>query len=230
MTDLLPGPAQAAAFGLAVLVLNATPGPDMLLTLSRSVQGGPRAGLATVAGVNAGCVLHTLAAAFGLAALLALVPWAFALLQVLGAAYLAWLGWGLLRQALRPVAAPAPGAAAPPALGPGGAAGAASSRYGADFRAGLLTNVFNPKVALFFLAFLPPFVPAHSPHRTVSFLLLGAWFVLQNLALMSALALLAAQVRRWQTPAFVQRMAAGLGGALFLGLAWRLLAPRGQAA
>jgi threonine/homoserine/homoserine lactone efflux protein len=100
----------------------------------------------------------------------------------------------------------------------------------ADFRAGLWTNVLNPKVLLFFLAFLPPFVPADSPSRTASFLLLGAWFVLQNTLLMSGIAVLAAQARRWQTSGLVRRMAAALGGALFMLLAWRLLAARGPAA
>ncbi len=240
MTDLLPAPGPAAAFALAVLVVNASPGPDMLLTISRSLQGGVRAGLAAMAGVNAGCVLHTLAAAFGLAAVLAVVPLAFSLLQWLGVAYLAWLGIGLLVRAFRPVQpGPEQAAAARPGVATADALPAASTlapqaarRQQAlwpSFRAGLFTNLLNPKVALFFLAFLPPFVPTGSPSRSASFLLLGGWFVLQNTVLMALVAVLAAQLRRWQTSAPLRRAAAGLGGTLFLLLAWRLLTARAQA-
>jgi threonine/homoserine/homoserine lactone efflux protein len=84
-----------------VFVLNATPGVDFLLTVSRTLQGGARAGVAAVAGINAGCVVHALAAAFGLAALLAAIPGAFQIIQWAGAAYLVWLGIGMLRQAWR---------------------------------------------------------------------------------------------------------------------------------
>jgi threonine/homoserine/homoserine lactone efflux protein len=152
-----------------VFVLNATPGVDFLLTVSRTLQGGARAGVAAVAGINAGCVVHALAAAFGLAAVLAVHPGAFQIIQWAGAAYLVWLGLGLLRQAWRA------GGAVAAADGPT----APMRSAWADFRVGLLTNVLNPKVALFFLAFLPQFVPAASPAKTVSFLLLSLWFVLQ---------------------------------------------------
>ncbi len=101
MTGLLPGAAEAAVFATAVFILNATPGVDFLLTVSRTLQGGARAGLAAVAGINTGCVVHALAAAFGLATLLAVNPGAFRLIQWAGAAYLIWLGMGLLREARR---------------------------------------------------------------------------------------------------------------------------------
>ena len=230
MSDLLPGPAQAAAFALAVLVLNATPGVDLLLTLSRSFAGGLRAGLATALGINAGCVLHALAAAFGLATWLALVPGGFLALQWAGAAYLAWLGWGLLRRAWRP---PAPtGSGGPDHAQVAGHEPIAAAPLGLwpEFRRGLLTNLLNPKVALFFLAFLPPFVPAASASRMASFLLLGAWFVLQSTAFLFAVVLLAGRLRRWQTPQSVRRMANALGGTLFMVLAWRVAATKAVAA
>ena len=97
----LPGPRELLLFMGAVLVLNATPGVDFLLTVSRTLQAGARAGAAAALGISAGCVVHALAAAFGLAALLALRPGAFWLIQWAGAAYLAWLGLGLLWQAWR---------------------------------------------------------------------------------------------------------------------------------
>jgi threonine/homoserine/homoserine lactone efflux protein len=210
--SLLPGPAEAAAFALAVLVLNATPGVDFLLTVSRTLQGGVRAGVAAVLGINAGCVVHALAAAFGLAALLAVRPQAFWLIQWAGAAYLVWLGVGMLRSAITP-------GVAPPAV--------ASSEQGrpvwADFRVGLLTNVLNPKVALFFLAFLPQFVPAASSHKTASFLLLGAWFVAQGLLFSLGLVAVAARLGRLQASVQTKRWLNGLGAVLFVGLALRLL-------
>ena len=99
LLNLLPGPTEAAVFATAVFLLNATPGVDFLLTVTRTLQGGARAGVAAALGINAGCVVHALAAAFGLAALLALYPAAFQLIQWAGAAYLVWLGLGMLRKA-----------------------------------------------------------------------------------------------------------------------------------
>ena len=215
MTELLPGPAQAAVFAGAVFILNATPGVDFLLTVTRTLQGGARAGVAAVLGINAGCVLHALAAAFGLAALLALHPQAFVIIQWAGAAYLVWLGLGMLRQAWRM-----------PAAATSAAQGADRRSWAADLRTGFLTNVLNPKVALFFLAFLPQFVPAASPAKTVSFLLLGAWFVLQSLLFSLVLVAVAARLSRLQASPAARRLLNALGGALFMALALRLLGGR----
>jgi threonine/homoserine/homoserine lactone efflux protein len=218
LTGLLPAGDEALLFAAAVFVLNATPGVDLLLTLTRTLAGGARAGFAAALGINAGCVVHALAAAFGLAALLALHPQAFAMLQWAGAAYLVWLGWGLLRQAWRS----APAAAAAAATQP--------RSWAAEFRTGLVTNVLNPKVALFFLAFLPQFVPAGSAHKTTSFLLLGGWFVLQSTLFLLVLVLIAARLSRWQTSARARRVLGGAAGLLFIALALRLLAGKPAAA
>ena len=213
MNDLLPGPTQMLVFAGAVFVLNATPGVDFVLTVSRTLQGGARAGMAAALGIGAGCVAHALAAALGLAALLAVHPQAFAVIQWAGAAYLVWLGLGLLRQAWRGAAGSA--AAAPEV------ATRSRSRW-ADFRTGLLTNLLNPKVALFFLAFLPQFVPPGSAHKTLSFLLLGAWFVVQGTLFLFALVLLAQRLSRLGAGPVVGRWAQAVGGLLFVALAWRL--------
>lgn len=210
---LLPGPAEAALFATAVLVLNATPGVDLLLTVSRTLGGGVRAGVAAALGISAGCVVHALSAAFGLAALLALHPEAFRAIQWAGAAYLAWLGIGLLRAAWR---------AEPPAGNQGAAAGPARGAW-ADFRTGLVTNMLNPKVALFFLAFLPQFVPTDSPSPTASFLLLGAWFVAQGTVFLLALVALAANLRRLSANDRTRRWLQGAGGLLFIVLALRIV-------
>lgn len=210
---LLPGPAEAAAFAAAVFVLNATPGVDFALTVGRTLQAGARAGVAAALGITAGCVVHALAAAFGLAALLALHPAAFTALQWAGAGYLVWLGLQMLRSAWRGGAAAALPLAAPRSAG-------------AEFRTGLATNVLNPKVALFFLAFLPPFVPADSPSKTLSFLLLGGWFVLQGGLFLLLLVALAARLKRLGASGAVRRGLEALGGLVFIGLALRLLRER----
>jgi threonine/homoserine/homoserine lactone efflux protein len=213
VNEFLPPPAGLAVFAAAVFVLNATPGVDFLLTVSRTLQGGWRAGVAAVLGINAGCVVHALAAAFGLAALLAVHPAAFQALQWAGAAYLAWLGLGMWRDAWRPGRA----------TSSVDTAEAAHRPAWLDFRTGLLTNVLNPKVALFFLAFLPQFVPAGSPNRTASFLLLGAWFVGQGLLFSLALVAVAAPLGRLGGSPALRRGLQALGGSLFIGLALRLL-------
>ena len=207
---MLPAPAELLLFAAAVFVLNATPGVDFVLTVTRTLSRGARAGAAAALGISSGCVLHALAAAFGLAALLAVHAEAFVAIQWAGAGYLAWVGIGLLRQAWR--AAPA----AEPA-----AERAAGSLWG-DFRSGLLTNLLNPKIAFFFLAFLPQFVPAGSD-KTASFLLLAAWFVLQGTLFLFILIALATWLRGWQTSARARRVLGGLGGLLYVALALRLL-------
>ena len=221
MTGLLPGASEAVVFAAAVFVLNATPGVDFLLTVSRTLQGGARAGMATVAGINAGCVVHALAAAFGLAAVLAVNSGAFKIIQWAGAAYLVWLGIGMLRQAGRAGAdvAMAADSSAPVSSAP------VHSGW-VDFRVGLLTNVLNPKVALFFLAFLPQFVPADSPSKTASFLMLGLWFVVQSSLFSLALVALAAQLSRLGSTAGARRALSAVGGLLFVALALRLLRER----
>ncbi len=215
LLNLLPGPTEAAVFATAVFLLNATPGVDFLLTVSRTLQGGVRAGVVAALGINAGCVVHALAAAFGLAALLALYPAAFQVVQWAGATYLVWLGVGMLRQAWRSDCGSAADAAPAPVRS-----------FAADFRVGLFTNVLNPKVAFFFLAFLPQFVPAASPHKTLSFLLLGAWFVMQGLLFLMLLVALAARLSKLGASGRVRQVLNGLGGVLFIALALRLLRER----
>lgn len=201
-----------ALFSFTVLVLNATPGVDMLFVIGRTLTGGARAGLAASLGIVAGCAVHTLAAAFGLAALLAVSTWAFSLIKWGGALYLAWLALGLLRSAwARPAAAPAPAA---------GAAGGAS--LSASFRQGLLTNVLNPKVALFVLAFLPQFIDPAAVHKTLAFLVLGGWLVLQGALFLAVLVVVCVRLRRLGSSPRLSRALNAVGGLLFAALALRL--------
>lgn len=214
MTGLDPAlQQQLPLFMAAVLVLNATPGVDLLLTVTRTAQGGARAGAMAALGIAAGCAVHALAAAFGLAALLAWSSAAFTAIKWLGAAYLLWLGLGMLRDAWRG-ATPAAAKSAP------------SASAMAEFRRGLLTNLLNPKVALFMLAFLPQFVPAQLQSKTPALLALGALFVLQGLLFLLAVVLLTARLARAPALARSGRWLQGLSGLLFLTLAARLAGSR----
>jgi threonine/homoserine/homoserine lactone efflux protein len=207
----------------AVLVLNATPGVDLLLTVSRTAQSGMRAGVMAALGINAGCALHALAAAFGLAALLAWSATAFSALKWAGAAYLLWLAFGMLRSAWRGPAAPSAVGMAQPSTR---VAPPAPTQAMADFRRGLLTNLLNPKVALFMLAFLPQFIPAHSAHKTLAFLALGGLFIVQSLVFLLAVVLLTARLSRMSALTRNARALQAAGGLLFIALAARLATTR----
>ena len=196
-------------FVATALVLNATPGVDMLFTLSRTLQHGWRTGMAAALGITAGCVVHTVAAALGLAALLATSALAFTAIKWLGAAYLLWLAWGMLRASVRdaePILA-----ASPPTP---------STRV---FAQGFLTNVLNPKVALFFLALLPQFISADAPDKTVAFLFLGAVFIVGGALFLFALVALAHRMRAFGASRVTRRLLNAIGGALFAALAVRLV-------
>lgn len=199
-----------ALFSFTVLVLNATPGVDMALTVSRTLSSGARAGVAAALGISTGCAVHSLLAAFGLAALLAVSPWAFGAIKWAGAAYLVWLALGMMRAAWVPGAGAAAQAAPPPA---------SAWRL---FRQGLLTNVLNPKVALFVLAFLPQFIRPDAAHKTLAFLFLGAWLVVQGTAFLLLLIAVTARLRRLGGSQRLGRWLNGVGGGLFLALAGRL--------
>ncbi|MCE9660358.1 MAG: LysE family translocator [Burkholderiales bacterium] len=204
------GTHSLALFATTVFVINATPGVDMMLTLTRTLRYGVRGGLAAALGVMAGCVVHALAAALGLAALIAASAAAFSVIKWVGAAYLLWLAFGMLKSAWAGETA-----TAMPQL-------AESPGLPALFRQGVLTNVLNPKIALFFLALLPQFIDADAPHKTLAFLFLGAWFIVQGGLFLFAFVLLVAPLRRWQAGSLWKRGLNAAGGGLFAWLAVRL--------
>jgi len=157
------GTHDLALFVISGLLLNMAPGPDSLLIMARSATQGWRAGSAAALGIGAGTCVHIVAAALGMSALLATSATAFMLVKLIGAAYLLYIGIGMLLA--RSKEAVAPGASELPAL-----------PYGRIFAQGFLTNVLNPKVALFFLAFVPQFISPDAEHKALAFLLLGAIF------------------------------------------------------
>ena len=206
------GTQDLALFTLTVFVLNATPGVDMAFTLLSTLRGGVRSGMAAAAGICAGCVVHTLAAAFGLAALMAASSAAFNAIKWAGAAYLLWLAIGMIRQGLSGGVAAAAGETPD-------ASGRSATQV---FRQGFLTNVLNPKVALFFLALLPQFIASDAPNKTAAFLFLGAWSIVQGFGFLAVFVLLVAPLRHWQPRPAVARGVQLAGGGLFALLAARL--------
>ncbi len=151
-------------FVLSGLVLNVTPGPDTAYIVGRSAQFGWRGGAAAALGVSAGCFFHVFGCALGLSALLAASAAAFTAVKWAGAAYLCFIG---VRMLLARESAPADPSAV----------GSDVMKLSKVFGQGALTNVLNPKVALFFLAFLPQFVDSAAPHKALAFIVLGAIFI-----------------------------------------------------
>jgi threonine/homoserine/homoserine lactone efflux protein len=178
--------------------------------------------LLTSLGVATGCIVHTLLASFGLAALLATSAAAFSGLKLAGAAYLVWLAIGMFREAATGAAAVAEPSAGASANEP---AESGDSGGWAAFRRGVLTNALNPKVALFFLALLPQFIDADAPHKTLAFLFLGAWVIVQGFAFLGGFVLLVAPLRRWSPSRRLRNALNAAGGGLFVMLAARLAWP-----
>jgi threonine/homoserine/homoserine lactone efflux protein len=194
-------------FVCAGVLLNLMPGQDTMFIIGRSLSGGHRSGVGAALGISVGSLVHTLAAALGLSAILATSPVAFTVVRLAGALYLIYLGGRLL---LSRATSPAPQ--------PGG-----STR--SSFLQGIVTNVLNPKVALFFLAFLPQFIDAGSPTKTWAFLLLGATFVSTGTLWCLTLALAAARLQgallgNVPLRTLIDRAVGGLFVVLGLRLAW----------
>lgn len=169
-------------FVISGLLLNLMPGPDSLLIMTRSATQGWRAGSAATLGIATGTCVHILAAALGLSAVLAASATAFTVVKLAGAAYILYMAVGLLRSK-QGKAEQAP--LALPAL-----------PYRKIYAQGLLTNVLNPKVALFFLAFVPQFIDANSPHKAIAFIILGGIFNFNATLWSHALALFTSEASR----------------------------------
>lgn len=200
-------------FLLAAVVINLTPGPDMLYLLGKSCAHGRRLGLFAVLGLWSGAFVHVIAAAAGLSAILMASAEAFLLVKLLGAAYLCWLGVQAIRQAGQGLVADEVGNGSPRAL--------------PAFRQGVLIAVLNPKTALFFMAFLPQFVRpelAAALPISLQLLLLGSLVIVVAIPIELTLVLGASALSRWLRER--KRLAVWLDrllGVMFVGLAARLV-------
>lgn len=161
--NILPETGILAAFVLASLILIVTPGPDMTLFLSQTIQGGRARGFASMLGATTGLLVHSMLAAFGLSALLAASATAFTAIKIAGAAYLFWLAIQAIRH----------GSSLSLTAGK-----QAHASLGRAFAMGLGVNLLNPKIVMFFLTFLPQFVSSTDPQAPARLLVLGLLFTL----------------------------------------------------
>lgn len=196
-------------FCLAVLLLNATPGPDTAYIVGRSVAQGRIAGLVSVAGISTGCCLHAIALAVGLSALLATSAFAFALVKLAGGIYLIYLGLSMLLSN-------APEKESDQLV-------RTTKSLPTIFWQALVTNLLNPKVILFFVSFFPQFVAPDAPHKASAFLLLGALFVIMSTCWNCGTALIAgALAQRLKSGHRFQRWLERGVGSIFIALGARL--------
>jgi len=199
-------------FLVTSILLNLTPGTDTFYILGRTLSQGRSAGMASALGIASGAMVHTLAAALGLSALLATSATAFFVIKMAGAGYLIYLGARMLLMRQPPASI---------------SADFSSSRLFAVYRQGLLTNVLNPKVALFFLAFLPQFISVHNGSAYLGFAALGLCFVFTSTLWCFCLVWFASALRRYlKNDETVVSVLHRLAGGLFIFLGLRLAASR----
>lgn len=209
----MPEASQLLMFMLAGWLLNLTPGPDVLYIVSTALKNGVRAGMVAALGIVSGCFVHVLAAALGVGALLATSSLAFTALKWVGAAYLMVMGIRLVLSRSKSDTNPLEWDACTPQ----------AVVLGRIFRQGFLTNVLNPKVALFFLAFVPQFIAPGTEDKVIVFLLLGLLFNLNSLPINFGYAWLAGLAsQRLGVVQRVMRWMDRAAGLMFMGFGLKL--------
>ena len=217
MADL--GIQNIGLFILAGWALNLTPGPDVFYMITHALKSGWRAGAVAAAGITVGCFVHVAAATVGLSAIITASATAFTVIKWIGAAYLVYVGWNMLTSKASNIN-PLDASAQPSA--------AAQANYRKIFMQGFYTNVLNPKVALFFLAFLPQFISPTAAQPWLAFLVLGVLFNANAIPVNLGYVTLAAWVN--QRSAVLQRGMHWLeraAGALFIGFGIKLALSEG---
>jgi threonine/homoserine/homoserine lactone efflux protein len=200
-------------FVAAGIVLNLTPGQDTIYIAGRSIAEGKRAGIASALGVGTGGLLHVTAATLGLSAVLATSAIAFTVVKWVGVAYLIYLGVRLLvsREGISPQEISA----------------SAEAGGSTAYRRGILTNVLNPKVAIFFLAFLPQFVDSISTHRALSFMVLGGTFVFTGTIWCLVIAVVSARASEGiRRSGYAGNLVRRIAGGVFVGLGVKIALER----
>jgi threonine/homoserine/homoserine lactone efflux protein len=230
-------------FALASTLVILAPGPDSMLVMRNTMRAGRRAGWVTACGTLSGLTIWALAGALGLSALLRVSHVGYDILRFCGAAYLIWLGVTSLAHLRRkttagPAAQASGSAPAEPAQASGSAAaepaqasgsapaapgltGAGTARQGRAYLTGLLSNLLNPKISVFFMAFLPAFVPAGASAAGFS-LVLGIWFIAETGLWLAVVAWLADRGVRWLRRPAVQRWMERVTGIVLIGFGLRL--------
>lgn len=209
----MPDAQHVLLFVAAGILLNLTPGPDVLYIVSNALRKGARAGVVAALGINAGCFVHIFAAAVGVSALLAASATAFTMLKWAGAAYLVWVGVRLVFAKAAPQRWDSPDVSPPACEG--------RDLWGV-FRGGFLTNALNPKVAIFFLAFVPQFIAPHTEHQALAFLALGTLFNINSVVINAGWALAAAWMARRDAVRRGMHWLDRAAGAMFIAFGLRL--------
>jgi threonine/homoserine/homoserine lactone efflux protein len=210
------------SFVIATLALNLAPGPDMTYVAARSLGQGRRAGMISALGIAGGCLFHIAAAAAGVAVLLRTWPHAYTVIRIAGALYLIYLGVGLLS----PLGNRSRSAADSPAVPASARIAVPTDNEAVIFRQGVVTNILNPKVALFFLAFLPQFVDPTRGGVALQTVALGAWFILSGTSVNVAVACLAGSARELLQSRHGRAWFQGVSGAILVALGVRLATTR----
>jgi len=201
-------PEIIVTFLTASFLLALAPGPDNVFVLTQSALYGRAAGLVVTLGLCTGLVFHSLAVAAGVAALVKASAVAFTVLKFLGAAYLVYLAWQAFRAGTTKLSADSDG----------------RSDYGKLYRRGIIMNVTNPKVSIFFLAFLPQFVDPSRGSVTAQIMLLGSLFIVATIVIFGSVALLAGTISEWFARSErVQKILNRTAGVVFIGLAAKLV-------
>jgi threonine/homoserine/homoserine lactone efflux protein len=194
-------------FFIAALLLSLAPGPDNVFVLTQSALYGRVSGLLVTLGLCTGLIVHTAAVALGIAVIFQTSPIAFTALKIVGAGYLLYLAWLAWR-------------AAPASLSE---VSSTTRSYGALYRRGIYMNISNPKVSIFFLAFLPQFASPERGSVAVQMMILGAVFIFATLLIFGAIALLAGSLGAWLSRSGAQRYLNRIAGMVFAALAIKLL-------
>ncbi len=193
---------------IACLILAIAPGPDNIFVLTQSALQGRKAGILVVLGLCTGLLFHTTAVALGVAVIFKTSEIAFTMLKVAGALYLIYLAWGAFRSGTTRIE---------------GNSGSVM-QGGQLYRRGIFMNITNPKVSIFFLAFLPQFANPARGSITIQMLILGAVFILSAILVFGAIALAAGSLGEWLSRSQrIQRWINRLAGTVFIGLAIKLL-------
>lgn len=203
----MPALDNLAAFAVASVLLALAPGPDNLFVLTQSALRGKKSGLVVMLGLCTGLIGHTTAVTLGVAAIFQASALAFTTLKLCGAGYLLYLGWQAFRAATTKIVVTDIG----------------TPSIGSLYRRGIIMNITNPKVSIFFLAFLPQFTDPARGSLTLQLLLLGGVFILATILVFGGIALLAGTLgERLHRSAKVQRIMNLLAGSIFVGLALKL--------
>jgi threonine/homoserine/homoserine lactone efflux protein len=200
--------ASLAAFFAASLLLALAPGPDNIFVLTQSALRGKEAGLMVTIGLCTGLLVHTTGVAFGVAVIFQASAMAFTALKLIGAGYLLYLAWKIFRAAAAKF----------------NTSSTAKLSFGKLYRRGIIMNVTNPKVSIFFLAFLPQFADPKRGSLTLQLMLLGGIFIISTLIVFGSVAVLAGSLGEWLNHSRrIQKIINWVAGSVFVGIAIKLI-------